>query len=499
MKQISPWWWLWLALIPGCGISATNIVGIHAQEQDQKGYTTLVLDLDGPTGVNLFTLDNPDRIVVDLPGVRINSLHRIRAAKGALLHDVRAAYQGDGRLRIVLDVAHQLLARNYFTVSDKKVHLVIELRDSSMAPREIQTATLAPPSAASTPPQPAAATEAPVVSAATPGASTHTTSPPNATVPHSDPAKTGPTAHEPTDALPPPPKLATTAPLREERPPGHIPVGVTPKPLPTVAATLAPPPAPVVMRGRDIVVAIDAGHGGKDPGTTGQGGTEEKTITLTVARYVVDLLRKEHGFHPILTRNGDYFVPLRERIQKARAFKADLFISIHADAAHDTAATGASVYILSERGASSEAARMLAEQENAVDLIGGVHLGGGHDNNLARTLLDMSQSATREASVAVANRILNSMGQIGNISRDTVERAGFLVLKSPDVPSVLVETAYLSNPEEETKLNDPNYQQTIARAITRGVRAYFVHSPPTGTLLAQLAENPLPPTELVRR
>ncbi len=515
MKQAAPWLWIswfWIGLVlfPACGTAATNIVGFHLQEQEKADCTVLVLDLDGPVGVQFFSLDSPDRVVVDLTGAHITHPEQLHGIQSALLRRIRASTHANGELRIVLDVPHPLWARNYFSVEGKITHLVIELRDSGVPP---QATSLSSKHAALSPP--------PLVPTPMPVKETVNRSHGSTLVPVAQALKheghaisSVPAVSSVGGAIAPspllPPQAVADHGLRQ-----GVSQGLS-QPMPSVSARSAeaspaiPIPSvggtpwkeeqmPVVGQkalGREIVVAVDPGHGGKDPGTTGHGGTEEKDVTLTIARYVVEFLRKEPGIHPILTRRGDYFVPLRERIQKARLFKADLFISIHADAAPDSSVTGASVYVLSEKGASSEAARMLAEQENAVDLVGGVHL-KGRDNNLTRTLLDMSQNATREASAVVAKRLLSSMDQIGDLSRDTVERAGFLVLKSPDIPSVLVETAYLSNPEEEKKLNDPNYQQTIARALARGIRTYFVHSPPAGTVLAQTTETP--PTELVRR
>ena len=496
MKHITPWWWLWLALVPICGMSATNIIGFHVQDRDKEGYRALVFDLDGSVGVSLFTLDHPDRVVIDLPDTHIRHLHQIRAAQDTLLRDVRAAFQSDGRLRVVLDVVHPLWARSYFTVADKKTRLVVELRDASVMPKGEQATTPSQPTAV-------AMTEPPPVPSVTP-------IPPVAGVSDSRPVSR--TAVLPVDNAPPHHSTVTTA----HEATVHETVAVQPtirthRPLPSGVAlqgekelahteTVTPAFEEPVARLRDVVIAVDPGHGGKDPGTTGPGGTEEKNVTLAIARDIVDLLRREHGIRPMLTRTGDYFVPLRERIQKARAARADLFISIHADAASDPSVSGASVYVLSEQGASSDAARVLAEQENAVELVSGARV-GRRDNNLARTLLDMSQNGTREASFTVATRVLSAMAQVGALSRDNVERAGFLVLKSPDVPSLLVETDYLSNPAEEEKLNDPSYQQTIARAVVRGIRAYFLHNAPAGTVLAQATETTTsaPPTALARR
>ncbi len=241
-------------------------------------------------------------------------------------------------------------------------------------------------------------------------------------------------------------------------------------------------------RGRDIVVAIDAGHGGGDPGAIGQGKTREKDVVLAIARELKGLVDKQSGMRAVLIRDGDYYIGLRKRIQKAREHKADLFISIHADSFKNRQARGSSVYTLSLKGASSEAARWLAEKENAADLIGGVSL-GNKDDQLVRVLLDLSQTATIEASTKVAAKILQRLGKVNRLHKSHVEQAGFAVLKSPDIPSVLVETAFISNPEEERKLKNRTHQKKLAQAILRGVRAYFEKYPPPGTYLALRREG----------
>jgi N-acetylmuramoyl-L-alanine amidase len=238
-----------------------------------------------------------------------------------------------------------------------------------------------------------------------------------------------------------------------------------------------------VPAGRDIVIAIDAGHGGEDPGALGASGSREKDMTLAIARRLEKLIRAEPGMRPVLTRSGDYYVGLRKRTQLARKQRADLFVSIHADAFKDQRARGTSVFVLSDRGASSEAARWLAESENAADLVGGVSL-DDKDEVLASVLLDLSQTGTRRASLDGAQSVFDQLGKLGEVHVNEVQQAGFAVLKSPDIPSMLVETAFISNPEEERRLRNPAHQQLIAEAILRGIRGYFHKSPPPGTLLA---------------
>ncbi len=234
---------------------------------------------------------------------------------------------------------------------------------------------------------------------------------------------------------------------------------------------------------REVVIAIDAGHGGEDPGAIGPNKTREKVVVLQIARELKKAIDAEPGMQAVLTRDGDYYIPLRERYEKARKARADLFVSIHADAFTKRSVQGSSVFVLSAKGASSEFARLLADSENASDLVGGVTL-NDKDEMLASVLLDLSQSATREASNKVATDILHAMKQSGAVHKNHVGSANFMVLKSPDVPSVLIETAFISNPSEERRLTEKEFQQRMARNITRGVRDYFYASPPPGTWIA---------------
>lgn len=245
--------------------------------------------------------------------------------------------------------------------------------------------------------------------------------------------------------------------------------------MPAAQDLPAPQVAPVNVareKRRKFIVAIDAGHGGNDPGAVGRGGTHEKDVTLAVARQLAEQVNDTPGMRAVLIRDGDYFLGLRERIQKARVHHADLFISIHADSYLDKAASGSSVYVLSQRGASSEAARWLAARENAADLIGGVSL-DDKDQVLASVLLDLSQTATIGASLDLGGRVLGQLRQLGPLHKQDVQQAGFLVLKSPDIPSILVETAFISNPREEKRLKDPGYRHQLAGAILAGVNQYM--------------------------
>ena len=246
---------------------------------------------------------------------------------------------------------------------------------------------------------------------------------------------------------------------------------------------------PVSERGRDVIVAVDAGHGGDDPGASGRKGTHEKDVVVAIARRVAEELNAQPGMHAVLVRSGDYFVPLRKRLEIAHAAQADFFMSIHADSYHDTSATGATVYVLNEKGATDEAALRLAQRENASDLIGGVSL-ADTDQTLARVLLDLSQNAALSASTAAGQRLIKKMSEVTPMRRMQVQQAPFLVLKSPDIPSVLVETAYISNPREEASLRDAQYQASLARALREGIVDYFTANPPQGSFFAHTAEPP---------
>ena len=228
---------------------------------------------------------------------------------------------------------------------------------------------------------------------------------------------------------------------------------------------------------RLITVVIDAGHGGEDPGAIGRRGTYEKNITLAIARRLKSRIDAEPGMRAVMTRNGDYFVPLQQRVAIARRAQGDLFVSIHADAFVRPEAHGSSVYVLSESGATSSAARWLAQRENEADLIGGVNL-ARQEGHLARTLLDLSQTATINDSLRLGKVMLSELGSVNRLHKPQVEQAGFAVLRAPDIPSILVETAFISNPDEERRLNDTAYQEKMADALMRGIRRYFEANPP---------------------
>ncbi|QMV64163.1 N-acetylmuramoyl-L-alanine amidase [Pseudomonas berkeleyensis] len=276
-------------------------------------------------------------------------------------------------------------------------------------------------------------------------------------------------------------------------PPAQTPsVAATAPPVPVTPTQPPPKLTPVPNGKRDIVIAIDAGHGGEDPGALSPvKGQYEKNVTLAISKELQRQINAEKGFRAELVRTGDYFIPLRKRTEIARKKGADLFVSIHADAAPRSSAFGASVYALSERGATSETARWLADAENQSDLIGGagnVSL-DDKDKMLAGVLLDLSMTASLSSSLNVGQKVLSNMGSITPLHKRRVEQAGFMVLKSPDIPSILVETGFISNPNEAKKLHTASHQQALARSITSGVRQFFHENPPPGTYVAWLRDE----------
>lgn len=280
----------------------------------------------------------------------------------------------------------------------------------------------------------------------------------------------------PADAAPPPP------------PPTNV-ATVPAVPVTPAEPAIKLPPAPAGKR--DIIVVIDAGHGGEDPGASGSRGQREKDVVLSIARELQRQVNGMKGFRAELTRTGDYFIPLRGRTEIARKKGADLFVSIHADAAPSAAAFGASVFALSDRGATSETARWLADSENRSDLIGGagnVSL-DDKDRMLAGVLLDLSMTASLTSSLNVGQKVLSNIGRVTPLHKQRVEQAGFMVLKSPDIPSILVETGFISNANEASKLTSSSHQQALARSISSGVRQFFQQNPPPGTYIAWLRDS----------
>jgi N-acetylmuramoyl-L-alanine amidase len=257
---------------------------------------------------------------------------------------------------------------------------------------------------------------------------------------------------------------------RKPQPAASAPPAMTPAPEP------GPSPALMDRVDRLVIVALDPGHGGEDPGATGPSGLHEKDVVLQIAMKLRDALNAQKGMRVMLTRDDDFFVPLQERVRKARRVQADLFVSLHADAFITPQARGASVFALSENGASSSAARWLANKENAADLVGGVNVKAA-DASVLRAMLDMSTTAQIKDSLRVGHEVLGQIGRVGKLHKGSVEQAGFAVLKAPDIPSILVETAFISNPDEEARLRDPAYQAELVKALSAGITRYFIKNP----------------------
>jgi N-acetylmuramoyl-L-alanine amidase len=272
---------------------------------------------------------------------------------------------------------------------------------------------------------------------------------------------------------------AGTQPSANALPPSPSPASPLPAAVPSPVHAPVKTMQDVVRRAgmRPLIIAIDAGHGGQDPGARGPGGSREKMITLAIARELARQVNATPGYRAHLTRDADFFIPLNERARIAKRAGADMFVSIHADAAENPAARGSSVFVLSEKGASSTAARWLANKENLADAIGGVNI-GTQDRQLASVLLDLSTTAQINDSMKLGKAVLTEIGGINRLHRGVVEQAGFAVLKAPDIPSILVETAFISNPEEEARLKDDAYQNQLADAITKGIKRYFAYNPP---------------------
>ena len=381
-------------------------------------YTRLTLESKQPISYNLFTLKNPERLVVDLEDVEINSALNELAGKIAnddpYIKSVRVGRFKPGVVRLVLDLKAQVKPQLFSLqpVAEYGHRLVLDVYP--LVPID------------------------PLMALAQQG---------ETKLAASEPVATSSVTETPSKPIPVPEPIA--------------------KPLPLARAELS---------NRVLLIAVDAGHGGEDPGAHGRRGTHEKDVTLAIARRLKAQIDEVPGMRAILIRDGDYFIPLGGRVEKARKAHADLFVSIHADAFVKSQARGSSVFALSEHGATSASARWLAKKENEADLIGGVNL-AVKDPYLARTLLDLSQTATISDSLKLAKHVLKEIGGVNTLHRGHVEQAGFAVLKSPDTPSILVETAFISNPTEEQRLKDDAYQEKMARAVLGGIKRYFSQNP----------------------
>lgn len=408
-----------------------------------QDYTRLTLESKQAIHYKWLTLKNPERLVIDLDDVDLTpALNELgsKFANDPYIKSVRVARFKPGVVRMVLDLKTEAKPQlfNLKPVAEYGHRLVLDVYPAIAVDPLMALALQAENKAAEAPPA------KPVIAAA------------------SAVAASAPSNTEPQRQAAP---VLATLPEKVE------------KPVPLKRTEIST---------RILIVAVDAGHGGEDPGAHGRKGTYEKNVTLAIARKLKEQIDNTPGMRAVLIRDGDYFIPLGGRVEKARKVHADLFVSIHADAFVKPHARGSSVFALSERGATSASARWLAKKENEADLIGGVNL-AIKDPYLARTLLDLSQTATINDSMKVAKHVLRELGGINTLHRGFVEQAGFAVLKSPDIPSILVETAFISNPEEELRLRDEDYREKLAGAMLVGIKRYFSQNPALSK--PQIAQN----------
>lgn len=412
-----------VSISPLAGAAAKQPSVLSVRIWPAADYTRVTLEHDAPLKFTHFTVENPDRLVVDIEGVEFNSVLDSLARKvttdDPYIKLLRAGRYKPGVVRLVMELkakvspqvfevkpvgeyGHRLVLDVYPLTPVDPLMALLKGRKDAVEPLRLD-AEPRPQDLAVRKAEPAAAPEAPEI--------------------------------------------------RTSRKSGK----------------------PIVDR--LVTITLDPGHGGEDPGAVGRGGTYEKNVTLAVARRLKARIDAEPNMRAVLTRDSDFFVPLQMRVQKARRVQSDLFLSIHADAWVKPDARGSSVFVLSERGASSSQARLLAQRENEADLVGGVNL-SAKDLFLARTLLDLSQTATISDSLKLGKYLLGELGSVNTLHKTSVEQAGFAVLKAPDIPSALIETAFISNPDEERRLNDDAYQDKLADAIVRGVKQYFIKHPP---------------------
>lgn len=465
--------------------------------------TRAELRLDGQGEYQIISLANPDRLVVDLPGASLGRSFKLPAATG-LVKSVRIGRPVPGTTRIVFDLAAPVVAlKPHVEPGADGPRLVLEWPGDgapaqAIAASEQPAVVTTPASTTFQPPAEdlalasAAATSRLVASLPNMGTSTSQPASPPRPQPNGDPSlqRAVPTSIASTPTPTPARSSGTVA----TGVPTHVATGVPTRiadgvqPVAPTAADAAPGKNMRNLRAgmRPLVIAIDAGHGGQDPGAIGQQGKREKDVTLAIARELARQINATPGLKAYLTRDTDVFIALPRRAQLARAAKADMFISIHADAAENRSARGSSVYVLSLRGASSQRARWLADKENASDMIGGVRL-EQTDTTLASVLLDLTQSGHMKASEDAAGHVLAGLKNVGNNHKPHIERANFAVLRTSDMPAMLVETAFISNAEEERRLIDPAHQRVLARAVLDGVNTYFTRQPPPGTLYAARA------------
>jgi N-acetylmuramoyl-L-alanine amidase len=411
-------------LVPGAA-HAAQILAVRVWPAED--YTRVTLENDSNLKASHFLVKNPERLVVDIEGIDLNPALKSLVAKiqsnDPYIRQVRAGQNRPGVVRLVFDLKEEVKPQVFSLppIREYRHRLIFDLYPVN-------------------PPDPILAL-----------------------IEKGQWAEDKPSAEKPTETRPP----MAEAPL-ERHPRSRA-------SNPKLSKVEPKEEAPQLTR--MITIALDPGHGGEDPGAIGASGSREKDVVLAIARRLKGMIEQQPNMRVMLTRDADYFVPLNVRVQKARKVQADLFVSIHADAFVEPTARGSSVFALSEKGASSTAARWLANKENSADLIGGVNL-KGHDRQLASVLLDLSTTAQINDSIKLAKAVLSEIGGINRLHKGAVEQAGFAVLKAPDIPSILVETAFISNPEEEARLTDNHYQDQMAEALMNGIKKYFSRNPP---------------------
>jgi N-acetylmuramoyl-L-alanine amidase len=425
---------LLLSVLPALPAAAAQILAVRVWPADD--YTRVTLENDSALKATHFTVPDPQRLVVDIEGLELNPTLKGLVAKiqsnDPYIKQVRVGQNRPNVVRLVFDLKEEIKPQVFElppigTYNHRLIFDLYPVKAVDPIAAMIEKGEWSPPGA------PAA-----------------------------------------TPVLPAPDPLATQR--------SQLPAEAVIKPRVPVVVAAPPPAAPrpgaaAAKVERMITITLDPGHGGEDPGAIGRAGTREKDIVLAIAKRLKFKLEEQPNIRVMLTRDGDYFVPLGTRVDKARKVQADLFVSIHADAFIRPTARGSSVFVLSEKGATSSAARWLANKENQADSIGGVNM-KGQDAYLASVLLDLSTTAQINDSLKLGRAVLSEIGGIARLHKSHVEQAGFAVLKAPDIPSILIETAFISNPEEEAKLRDNGYQDEIATAITKGIKRYFSQNPP---------------------
>ena len=452
-----------LVLLLGVQHIARGATIVAVRVWPSQDYTRLTIESDGELKARQFFVAEPPRLAVDIEGIDLIPALRELVAKvkpdDPNILGIRVGQNAPGVVRLVIDLKQPILPQVFTLppVAAYQYRLVFDLYPTQVAdPLEALIAEkLADRPVAAAAPSPAASTLA--QDALGELIARQSDKPPVAAAPQPPTS----TPRKPADARPPaaPPTSPPTA----------------------IASAARPPPEPFPLPGgktdRLVIVALDPGHGGEDPGAVGPGGTREKDVVLQIAHRLRDRINQQPNMRAYLTRDADFFVPLHVRVQKARKVQADLFISIHADAFFTARPQGASVFALSDKGASSSAARWMADKENSADLVGGLNV-KAKDAQVAKALLDMSTTAQINDSLKLGTAMLGEIGNVGKLHKAKVEQAGFAVLKAPDIPSVLVETAFISNPDEEAKLRSEDYQIQLADALMRGIGRYFARNPP---------------------